>query len=106
MHGHTEIELHCSAPRIINYGRAEVAGGCEDDDNGRQKDQEGGSSGPLTTEAASEGQILGLDGNTLGVDSGEVCVLEERDEVCLRRLLQGHDGGRLEPEVRLKSRSA
>ena len=55
----------------------------------------------LATEAAGEGQVLGLDGDALGVDGGQVGVLEERDEVCLRRLLEGEDGRRLEAEVGL-----
>ena len=42
------------------------------------------------------------DGDTLGVDGGEVGVLEERDEVRLGRLLERHDGRRLEAEVRLE----
>ena len=35
------------------------------------------------------------------MDSREVGVLEEGDEVRLRRLLEGHDGGGLEAEVSL-----
>ena len=46
-------------------------------------------------------EILGLDGDTLGVDGGQVGVLEERDEVRLGGLLEGHDGGGLEAEIRL-----
>ena len=46
-------------------------------------------------------QVLGLDGDTLSVDSGQVGVLEEGDEVSLSSLLKGHDGGGLEAEVRL-----
>ena len=42
------------------------------------------------------------DGDALGVDSAEVGVLEERDEVGLDRLLEGADGRRLEAEVRLE----
>jgi hypothetical protein len=49
-------------------------------------------SGTLPTEPASELEILGLDGNTLGVDSGEVGILEERDKVRLRSLLERHNG--------------
>ena len=33
-----------------------------------------------------------LDGDTLGVDGSEVGVFEERDEVRLGGLLEGHDG--------------
>ena len=58
--------------------------------------------GTLATEATREGEILGLDGDALGVDGREVGVLEERDEVGLGSLLEGHDGGRLEAEVGLE----
>jgi len=44
----------------------------------------------------------GLDGDTLGVDSAQVGVLEEGDEVGLDRLLESADGRRLETEVGLK----
>jgi hypothetical protein len=37
----------------------------------------------LTTEAAGELDVLGLDGDTLGVDGAQVGVLEEGDEVRL-----------------------
>jgi len=43
-----------------------------------------------------------LDGDTLGVDSGEVSVLEERHKVSLRSLLESTNGGRLETQVRLE----
>jgi histone H3 len=56
----------------------------------------------LAAEAAGELEVLGLDGDTLGVDGGEVGVLEERDEVGLGRLLEGEDGRRLEAEVGLE----
>ena len=47
-------------------------------------------------------RTLGLDGDTLGVDGGQVGVLEERDEVGLGSLLERHDGRRLEAEVGLE----
>jgi hypothetical protein len=56
----------------------------------------------LATEAAGEGEVLRLDGDALGVDGGEVRVLEEGDEVRLGGLLERHDSGRLEAEVRLE----
>jgi hypothetical protein len=56
----------------------------------------------LATEAAGEGEVLRLDGDALGVDGGEVRVLEEGDEVRLGGLLERHDGGRLEAEVGLE----
>jgi hypothetical protein len=56
----------------------------------------------LATETAGEGEVLRLDGDALGVDGSEVGVLEEGDEVRLGGLLERHDGGRLEAEVRLE----
>jgi histone H3 len=56
----------------------------------------------LSTETASELDVLGLDGDTLGVDGAQVGVLEEGDEVRLDRLLEGADGGRLEAEIALE----
>ena len=50
-------------------------------------------------------QVLGLDGDTLSVDSGQVGVLEEGDEVGLGGLLQCHNSGGLEAEVRLEQES-
>lgn len=44
----------------------------------------------------------GLNGDTLGVDSAQVGVLEERDEVGLDRLLESADCRRLEAEVGLE----
>ena len=48
-------------------------------------------------------EILGLDGYSLGVDSGQVGVLEQGDEVGFGSLLEGHDGGGLESEVGLST---
>lgn len=46
----------------------------------------------LTTETTGELDVLGLDGDTLGVDGAEVGVLKERDEVSLNGLLESADG--------------
>ena len=43
-----------------------------------------------------------LDGDTLGMDGGQVGVLEERDEVRLGGLLEGTDGRRLEAKISLE----
>ncbi len=59
----------------------------------------------LTADSAGELEILGHDGNSLGVDGAEVGVLEETDEVGLGGLLEGEDGGGLEAEVVLELRS-
>jgi len=47
-------------------------------------------------------KILGLDGDSLGVDGGQVGVLEERDEVSLGGFLKSANGGRLEAEISLE----
>ena len=59
------------------------------------------SLGALATDAAGELNVLGHDGDALGVDGAEVGVLEEADQVRLGGLLQGEDGGGLETQVRL-----
>lgn len=46
--------------------------------------------------------VLGLDGNSLGVDGTQVGVLEQGNEISLNGLLESTDGGRLEAEVRLE----
>jgi histone H3 len=56
----------------------------------------------LATETAGQLDILGLDGDTLGVDGAQVGVLEQGDEVGLNGLLQSTDSRRLEAEVRLE----
>ena len=56
----------------------------------------------LASETSSKLDVLGLDGDSLGVDGAEIGVLEKRDEVGLNGLLESTDGGRLEAEVRLE----
>ena len=56
----------------------------------------------LTAETAGKSDVLGLDGDTLGVNGSQVGVLEERDEVGLGSLLESADGGRLEAEIGLE----
>ena len=46
----------------------------------------------LTTEATSELDVLGLDGDTLGVDGAQVGIFEEGHEVSLNGLLESADG--------------
>jgi hypothetical protein len=43
--------------------------------------------------------VLGLDGDTLGVDGAQVGVLKERDKVGLNGLLESTDSGGLEAQV-------
>ena len=56
----------------------------------------------LATDAAGELDVLGHDGDALGVDGAEVGVLEEANEVGLGGLLQREDGGALEAQVGLE----
>ncbi len=58
--------------------------------------------GAFSTNAASELDVLGHDGDALGVDGAEIGVLEQADEVGLRGLLEGHDGRGLEPQIGLE----
>ncbi len=60
------------------------------------------SSGTLAPDAAGQLNILGHNGDALGVDGAEIRVLEKAHEVGLAGLLEGPDGGRLEPEVGLE----
>jgi histone H3 len=46
--------------------------------------------------------VLGHDGDTLGVNGAQVGVFKKTDKVGLRRLLEGQDGSRLEAQVVLK----
>ena len=46
--------------------------------------------------------VLGHDGNTLGMDGAQVGVLEEANKVCLSSLLQSKDGRALESQVGLE----
>ena len=46
--------------------------------------------------------VLGHDGDTLGVDGAQVGVLKETDDVGLSSLLKGEDGGGLEAEIALE----
>ena len=55
----------------------------------------------LTTEAARELDIAGLDCNTTAVDGAQARVGEEVDHVGLGGLLHGEDGARLEPQALL-----
>ena len=58
--------------------------------------------GTLSTDTASQLDVLGHDGDTLGVDGAQVGVLEQTNQVSLAGLLQSHDGGALEAQVSLE----
>ena len=56
----------------------------------------------FSADSAGELDVLGHDGDTLGVDGAQVGVLKQTDEVSLAGLLEGHDSGRLESEICLE----
>ena len=56
----------------------------------------------LAADPAGQLDVLGHDGDALGVDGAEVGVLEEADEVSLSSLLEREDSGALEAEVGLE----
>jgi hypothetical protein len=56
----------------------------------------------LSTDAASQLDILGHDSDTLGMDSTKVGILEKANKVSLSRLLKGKDSRSLESEVSLE----
>ena len=56
----------------------------------------------LAAETAGQLDILGLDGNSLGMNGTQVGIFEKGNKVSLDRLLESTDSGRLEAEVRLE----
>ena len=56
----------------------------------------------FATDAASELDVLGHDGDTLGVDSAQVGVFEETNEVSLGGLLKCHHSRGLEAQIGLE----
>ena len=56
----------------------------------------------LPTDPPGQLDVLGHDGDTLGVDGAQVSVLEQPNQVGLAGLLQGTDGSGLEPQVSLE----
>ena len=64
--------------------------------------KQAGDLGALSADTAGQLDVLGHDGDTLGVDGAQVGVLEETHQVSLAGLLQSHDGGALEAQVGLE----
>ena len=62
----------------------------------------GKGSSTLSTNAASQLDVLWHDGDTLGVDGSQVGVLKQTNKVGLSGLLQSQDSRRLEPQVCLE----
>ena len=56
----------------------------------------------LSADTAGKLDVLGHDGDTLGVDGAQVGVFEESYEVGLGSFLEGHDGRGLEAEISLE----
>ena len=56
----------------------------------------------LATDSPGQLDVLGHDGDTLGVDGAQVGVLEQTDEVSLAGLLESHDSRGLESQVSLE----
>merc|ERR1719285_1590623 len=58
--------------------------------------------GTFSSDPPCQLDVLGHDGDTLGVDGAQVGVLKQTDQVGLAGLLEGTDGGGLEPQVSLE----
>merc|ERR1712089_79722 len=56
----------------------------------------------FTTDPPGQLDVLGHDGDTLGVDGAEVSVLKQTNQISLAGLLEGHDGRALESQVGLE----
>jgi histone H3 len=56
----------------------------------------------FTSNSSGKLEILGHDGHSLGMDSAEVSVFEESDEVGFGGFLKGHHSGALESQVSLE----
>ena len=58
--------------------------------------------GTISADAARQLNVLGHDGDALGMDGGQVGILENANEIVLCSLLESQDGGRLEAEIGLE----
>ena len=56
----------------------------------------------LSTDPPGELDVLGHDGDSLGMDGAQVGVLKQTNKVSLASLLEGHDSRGLESEVSLE----
>ena len=56
----------------------------------------------FATDTTSQLDVLGHDGNTLGVDGAQVGVLEKANKVSFSGFLKGQDGRSLETKIRLE----
>ena len=67
-----------------------------------RKKEKKDSLGPLATDSAGQLDVLGHDGNSLGVDGAQVGILKQSHQVGLAGFLQSHHGGALEAQVSLE----
>ena len=58
--------------------------------------------GALSADAAGQLNVFRHDGDSLGMDSTQVCVLEKTNEVSLASFLKCHHGGALEAQLSLE----
>ena len=58
--------------------------------------------GTFTTDTSGQLDILGHDGDTLGMDSAQVGIFEKTNQVSFGSFLESHDGAGLEPQVSLE----
>ena len=58
--------------------------------------------GTFTTDTAGQLDVLGHDGDTLGVDGAQVGIFKKTNQVSLSRFLKSHDGAGLETQVSLE----
>ena len=56
----------------------------------------------LTTDTTGQLDVLWHDGDTLGVDSAQVGVLKQTNQISLAGLLESHNGRALESEISFK----
>ena len=85
-----------------NTGLGGVDGDWEVEQLGIVSWRERGCLGPLAADAPRQLDVLGHDGDALGVDGAQVGVLEQAHQVRLRGLLQREHGRRLEAQVGLE----
>ena len=58
--------------------------------------------GTFTTDAAGQLDVLGHNGNTLGVNSTQVCILKQTNKVSFGGFLKGQHGRTLESKIGLE----
>ena len=57
---------------------------------------------PLSSDATGQLNVLGHDGDPLGVDGAQIGIFEQTHEISLARFLEGHDSRALEAQLGLE----